>query len=385
MNILVVDDDPTTLRLLERSMAKWGYQVVTAENGRQAIECVEKASVDLIVSDWLMPEMNGLELCERIRQLDLKRYIYIILISALDTRMDVVRGLEGGVDDYIAKPVNLDELKARLEIGARIIKLERELNQKYRTIKRNYYQTIHMFMQLLETYDKSLGGHSRRVGALALRLAKRHPDISPEDYPVIEASGLLHDIGLIGLPAALLTQSITEMPGDDKKLYWSHPERGEMILNQVDLLRPVAKIVRLHHEQVNGRGFPDGVSEDEIPLSATAVGSASIYDGLRHHRKIPLGKIPEQLQQMRGYQLPPAFVDLLIEINLEEIEEEARQTEREVEIEELEPGMVLAGDVHMRSGAFVMAADTRIDAAVIEKLKQYLDLGNIGNGVFIKK
>ncbi len=385
MNILVVDDDATTLRLLERSLTKWNHRTFTAGNGRQALEFAETKTVDLVVSDWLMPEMNGLELCARIRELSHKRYVYFILISAQDTRMDVVRGLEGGVDDYITKPVNLDELKARLDIGLRVLNLERELNQKYLAIKRNYYQMIHMFTQFLETYDRKLGGHSRRVGDLSLRLAVRHPDISPEDYPVVEASGQLHDVGLIGLPPVLLTCNITELPGDEKKQYWTHPERGEAILNQIDLLRPVARIVRLHHEQVNGRGFPDGVSGDDFPPTAEVVSAASIYDGLRYHRQVPLDKIAEQLQQMRGYQLSSAMVDLLIAINLEEIEAEAQRTEWKVEIEELEPGMVLAGDVYMRSGAFVMAANTCIDAPAIEKLRRYNELGNIGNGVFIKK
>ncbi len=385
MNILVVDDDASTLSLLEKSMTRWGYSVRKANNGRQAIDIVHSEHIDLLVSDWLMPEINGLDLCGKVRSLNLSHYIYIILISAQDTRMDVVRGLEGGVDDFITKPVNLDELRARMEIGARIIKLERELNQKYRTIKNNYYQTIHMFTQFLEIYDKDLGGHSRRVGKLALKLAKRHAGIQPEDYPIIEASGMLHDIGLIGLPRALVKKSLTEMTGDEKKLYRSHPERGETVLNQVDLLRPVAKIVRMHHEQVNGRGFPDGATSDQIPLEASVVNAASIYDNLRHFRKLALAHIPEKLQQMRGYQLDATLVDLLLEVNMEEMQEDAKQTEIEKEIDELKAGMKLSRDVCMRTGAFFMATDTRIDSAAIAKLKQYYELGNIASTVFIHK
>jgi putative two-component system response regulator len=385
MNILVVDDDATTLSLLEKSMAKWGYSVKKAVNGQQAIDVMHSDHVDLLVSDWLMPEMNGLDLCEKVRALDLPHYTYIILISAQDTRMDVVRGLEGGVDDYITKPLNLDELRARMEIGARIIKLERELNQKYRTIKRNYYQTLHMFTQLLETYNKALGSHSRRVGELSLALAKRHAGIMPEDYLVIEAAGMLHDIGLIGLPDELVLKSHIEMTGDEINMYRSHPERGEIILNQIDLLRPVAKIVRMHHEQVNGRGFPDGLKASQIPLAALVVSAASIYDNLRNVQKLDFEQIPEHLQPMRGYQIDPILVDMLLEINMENMEEDAKLTELEVDIDDLEPGMVLSRDVRMRSGAFFMASDTRIDSTAIDKLKQYYELGNIGNTVFINK
>ncbi|MEJ2158489.1 MAG: response regulator [Desulfobacteraceae bacterium] len=385
MHILLVDDDTTTLSLLEKSLTKWGYTITTAENGIQAVEQLQHNPIDMIVSDWLMPEMDGLALCEKVRSLDLHRYIYIILISAQDTRTDIVRGLEGGVDDYITKPLNPDELRARLEIGARVIKLERELNQKFLAIKRNYYQSLHMFTQLLETYHSELGGHSRRVGELSLELAKRHPDIRPEDYPIIEAAGMLHDVGLIGLPGALVEKSIPEMNGDEKKLYYSHPERGEMILNQIDLLRPVAALVRLHHEQPNGRGFPDGLSKEQIPLGALVVSAASHFDNMAHRQKLKFEDISNKIQQLRGYQLPSGLVDLLLDINLENAEAESKRNFKAVDIEDLKPGMVLASDVHMKTGAFVMAADTRIDDEAIGKLKRYYELGNISSNVFISK
>jgi putative two-component system response regulator len=385
MKILVAEDDATTLSLLEKSMAKWGYVVQTAQNGLEALDLLGSTQIDIVVSDWLLPEINGFELCEKIRALPLSHYVYTILISDQDARVDVVRGLEDGVDDYITKPLNVDELQARMEIGARIIKLERELNQKYRTIRNHYYQTLQMFTQLLETYNKALGGHSRRVGRLALLLAKRHAGVRPEDYPVIEAAGLLHDIGLVGFPGELVSKSLVEMTGDEKALYRSHPERGEAILMQVDLLRPVAKLVRMHHEQANGRGFPDGLTDSQIPLAASVVNAASCYDHLCSVQKIRLKKIPEQLQHMRGYQLDPELVDLLLEYNIEQMQEDAKLTELDVEIDDLEPGMVLSRDVRMRTGAFFMGSDTTIDAAIIAKLKQYYELGNIASTVFINK
>lgn len=385
MQVLVVDDDASTLALLEKSFTKWGYDTLTAGNGRQAMEVLSSNRIDMVVSDWVMPEMNGLELSRKIRGMELKYYIYIILISAQDTRMDVVRGLESGVDDYLAKPMNMDELRARMEIGVRIIKLERELNQKFIAIKRNYYQTIHMYTQLLETYNEKLGGHGRRVGELALKLAKAHAGVSSEEYAIVEAAGMLHDIGLVGLPETLVTKRRIEFTGEEQALYRSHPSRGEAILNHIDLLKPVARIVRMHHEQHNGRGFPDGLAGEQIPLAARLVGAASIYDGLVHQEGIPLDQLPEHLQQYRGYQLDSPLVDLLLEISLREIEAEAMRVDMELCLEDLLPGMVLATDVRMKTGAFVMAADTCLEESSIEKLKRYHELGNISDKVFIRK
>ncbi len=385
MNVLLVDDDSKTLSLLGKAMSRCGHTIFMAENAQLALDHICNDGIDIIISGWLTPEMNGLQLCQKIRSLDLKRYVYFMLINARQKCLDIVRGLQCGVDDYMTIPINLDELQARVDIGARIIKLERELNQKYLAIKRNYYQSIHLLTQLLETYSKKLGGHSRRVGRYALQLANRHPDVQPEDFPVVEAAGLLHDIGLIGLPEALVTKSIPEMTGDEKRDYHTHPERGELILNQVDLLRPVARIVRMHHEQPNGRGFPDGLTDKQLPIAAAVVGAASIYDHLVQHQKVPLDKIAERLQQYRGYQISTDLVDLLLEINLDRIEEEAKRTFRKIDIEELQAGMILANDISIRTGAFVMGADTCIDASAIEKLKRYHELGNISRNVFIKK
>ena len=385
MQVLLVDDDASTLALLEKSLTKWGYTPLTAANGRQALEVMAGNRIDMVVSDWVMPEMNGLELSRKIREVESKHYIYIILISAQDTRMDVVRGLESGVDDYLTKPMNLDELKARMENGVRIIKLERELNQKFIAIKRNYYQTIHMFTQLLETYNEKLGGHCRRVGELALKMAKAHSGVSAEDYPVIQAAGMLHDIGLVGLPETLLTKRRIEFNGEEQDLYRSHSARGEAVLQHIDLLKPVARIVRMHHEQHNGRGFPDGLTGDKMPLAARLVGAASIYDNLLHQERIPLDMLSEHLQQYRGYQLESALVDLLLDINLQDIEEEAKRVDMELVLDELKPDMVLATDVRMKTGAFVMAAGTCLDENTIEKLKRYHELGNISDRVFIRK
>ena len=115
------------------------------------------------------------------------------------------------------------------------------------------------------------------------------------------------------------------------------------------------------------------------------VGAASIYDHLVYHQRIPLNQIPEHLQPYRGYQTASDLVDLVLEINLEEMQAEAKRTFKEIDIEELRSGMVLAADIRMRTGAFVMGSGTCIDTSLITKLKHYYELGNISSNVFIKK
>ncbi len=133
--ILLVDDDPFIIRVLSDSLTDTGYSVITAKNGREALELIERGDYPLILSDWVMPEMDGIELCKRIRSSQSPRYTYIILLTSLDTRDNIIFGLESGADDYLVKPVHPAELTARLKTARRIIDLERSLKKSLEEIK----------------------------------------------------------------------------------------------------------------------------------------------------------------------------------------------------------------------------------------------------------
>jgi HD-GYP domain-containing protein (c-di-GMP phosphodiesterase class II) len=263
--------------------------------------------------------------------------------------------------------------------------LEKELNKKYDLIEKNYFQTIRMFIQLIESFDEQLGGHSRRVGALALKLAKRHPLIQDTDFLTVETAGLLHDIGMVGLSNDILNKRRNEMIGDEQQQYQSHSIRGEVILNEIEMLRPIAKLVRMHHEQFNGRGFPDGLDGSQIPLLAQIISAASIYDNFVFRGKIKLKDIPDNLQRIRGYQLDPELIELLLEYNLSEIQKEADKNYIRVESDDLKEGMILASDIRMKSGAMIMPAGTKLTFHGISKLQSYVEMAIISKEIFIKK
>jgi response regulator RpfG family c-di-GMP phosphodiesterase len=385
MKIILADDDKVSLELLQRQILLWGYSVATASNGEQAWHMLQAEPISILVSDWLMPEMDGLTLCRNIRSFDFKHYVYIILISGQDTRQDIVEGLEAGADDFLTKPINLAEFRARLQIAARVVNLEAALNQRYKEIESSYYQTLQMFTQLMEGFDETLGGHCLRVSRLARKLATLHPTVEEVDYDHVEAAGLLHDIGMVGLSSELLTKRRTEMCGDEQQQFQSHPVRSELLLSNIDMLHPVATIVRAHHEQYNGRGFPDNLAGSDIPMAAQLVSAASIYDNLRHRGQVSYEAIPDHLQRLRGYQLSPELTDLLLDLNLQLMKKEQARTDMPLPLEQLEEGMVLAADVRMKTGAIVMAADTPLSHHHIEKLKGYLTLGNIHDQVIVYK
>ncbi len=385
MNILLADDDLVTLRLLEKHIQSWDHDIYAAQNGLDAWDIASTTDIDMVITDWNMPGLDGLELCQRIRNADLPGYVYLIIVSAKDTNRDIVTGLRGGIDDYITKPFDFNELRERIETGARIVTLERELRSKYDIIEKNYYQTIRMFSNLIEVFNEDLGGHCRRVAETALRMAKRLPQLDENDYPLIEAGGLLHDIGMVGFPNHMLLKKTIELPGDEMLLYKSHPVQGEMIVKEIEFLQPVSKIIRLHHEQVNGRGFPDGLSGDQIPLPVKIISTASTYDSLVHKWEYSFEEVPERLMLQKGYQLDPDIVDLVLEINIENMRAEKKRNYTHVSLENLVEGMVLAESIRRNTGTLLMPVETVITAATLEKIMKYSELGTIGNAVMVYK
>lgn len=383
MQILVVDDDQMILELIEHHIILWGFNTCTASNGLDAWAILESQQIDVVICDWIIPGIDGVELCRKIRSTDFERYIYFIIISGQNLKQNVVNGLEAGADDYVSKPIDFDVLRARVGIGQRIVRLEKNRRDRYERMASNFYQTISMFGQLMEVFDEDLGGHARRVANFSLAIAKHHPLVNEDDYPIVEAAGLLHDIGMLGLPSGILAKKRTEMRGNEQKLYQSHPVQGEQILKPIAFLEPVARLIRAHHEQYNGRGFPDGLAGDDIPILAQIVSAASIYDNLATKANVSFEDIPERLQQMKGYQLSVALVDVLLEFNLEILQQESKKQHLELTLDELREGMLLAQSVRKKSGAILVPAQTEMTAYGIEKLKNYHQVEIIGNKVSI--
>jgi response regulator RpfG family c-di-GMP phosphodiesterase len=385
MNILVIDNNPATLRQHKLNIKNWGHNVSSSDNWLQACSMLESTTIDIIICDLVMPEMDSLDFCRMIRSKDFNQYIYFIIISPGNNHEAIIQATEAGADDYLVKPVCYDELRSRMDIGSRIVNFEKEAICKDEELEKNYYQTLRTFTSLIEVFSKDLGGHCRRVAGLSLILAKKCTEIPVEEYRVIEAAALLHDIGMIGLPNEIFSSKRTELKGEEKNQYLSHPERGELILQEIEFLHPAAKIVRAHHEQYNGKGFPDGLQGDELPLHAQIVSAASIYDNIVNRGAISLGDIPGMLHRLSSYQLDPEIVNYLLEINMENIQEENRKDYLEISLDDLKKGMVLTRDVRMKTGAIIMPANTELTIYNIEKLRTYRALKHFEQNVFILK
>jgi len=269
--VLAVDDNEQNLQLLEEYLSQWGYDVVLARDGREALTLYPQTNPSIIVLDVMMPVMDGYEACMRIKQQPGGRTLPILMLTALTGTDDKIRALDCGADDFLNKPINKDELRTRIRSLIKIRNLRKELDSS-----ENIIMTL---TTALENKDARAGGHVHRVAEYASRLAEKL-GMSRDEKETIVKGALLHDVGKIGVPDAILAKA---SPTDEELgRLREHTRMGASILEPMKTFRPFVPIVRWHHERFDGRGYPDGLRGDEIPLEAQVVAIANRFDNIMH-------------------------------------------------------------------------------------------------------
>lgn len=273
--VLLVDDDPRNVKLLEAYLLPLDYEIVKAYSGKEALDVTEKTEVDLILLDLMMPGMDGYEVCRRLKSLESTRMIPIILITALDDGDAKVRGIEAGADDFITKPPNKEELLARTKS---LIKV-RKLNKNLTSIE----SVLFSLASAVEAKDSYTEGHTKRVANLAVTLGK-NIGLTDQEINALKLGGILHDVGKIGVPGRILNK-----PGPLDEEEWqammNHTELGYRIcLPLMKTLGPALDVVRHHHEKLSGDGYPDRIKGDEISMPARVMAVVDIYDALITNR-----------------------------------------------------------------------------------------------------
>ena len=269
--VLAVDDNEQNLQLLEEYLSTWGYDVVMARDGREALQLFPEINPSVIVLDVMMPVMDGYEACGLIKEQPGGRTIPILMLTALTGTEDKIKALECGADDFLNKPINKDELRTRIRSLIRIRALRQELDSS-----ENIILTL---TNALANKDPRSGGHVERVAAYAARLSDKL-GMSRDERETIVKGALLHDIGMIGVPDALLAKQ--ELTAEERALKATHAQVGASILDPMTSFRPFVPMVRWHHERKDGRGYPDGLAGDAIPLEAQIVALANRYDEIRN-------------------------------------------------------------------------------------------------------
>ncbi|MFM8272810.1 MAG: HD domain-containing phosphohydrolase [Gemmata sp.] len=265
MKVLVADDNDSDRRSLLEVIAGCGWEGTAVADGEAAWSVLAGSDPPRIVLlDWVGPRVGGPAVCRRMRQAPRPEPTYVIALTA-GGGADA-GPLAGGADDFVAKPVDPQELAARLRAAHRILDL------------RGLESVIFSFARAVDEKNPYTRGHSERVRRVALALAERL------GLPAAEADRLrrgaaLHDIGMIAVPDALLN-SAGPLASEQYDLIKRHPERGAQMLEGVEPLRDLVPLVRWHHERLDGRGYPDGLSGSEVPALVRVLSVADVYDAL---------------------------------------------------------------------------------------------------------
>jgi len=322
VRVLIVDDDEIALELLGAAIASAGYEVSTASDGCEALEILRTGVFRVVITDWEMPNMNGIELCRKIRERQSSSYVYVILVTSREGAQHVVEGLDSGADDFISKPFHPAELALRVRSGMRMLSME------------SCDVTIFTLAKLAESRSAETGAHLERIREYCRVLAERlshhpkfHEEIDADYINLIYRTSPLHDIGKVGVPDSVLLKS-GPLTDDEFQTMKLHVRLGAETLEaaagvqpDAEFLRMAREIVQTHHERYDGSGYPQGLVGDEIPLCGRIVALADVYDALTARRVYQNTLVHDLARaiilESRGVHFDPDVVDAFLEAETE--------------------------------------------------------------------
>lgn len=273
-HILIVDDNPSMVYLLSTMLRGEGYRVGTARDGQEGLDYATRQQPDLVLLDLELPRVKGDEVCRRLKSHSGTRSIPVIMITGQSTLQSKADACGYGADDFLPKPFHQLEVATRCRSLLRIKRLIEE---------RDSAETVVFALaRTVEAKSPYTLGHSERVMQHSLCLA-RALGVAEAECEVLQKGALLHDIGKISIPDAILDKPDRLTP-EEFRMVQQHPMQGVRIIEPLRSLRETLPLIRWHHERMDGQGYPDGLTGDAIPLLVRVLSVADVYDALASDR-----------------------------------------------------------------------------------------------------
>ena len=325
-HILVVDDDEMNLLIAKRILSKY-FDVATVMSGKEAFTYLEVNPVDLILLDICMPEMDGFMFMKLIKERVGLKDIPIICLTADNEEESEVKCFELGAVDFITKPfvdqIMFQRTSRTLELPLLQKELQQEVERKTQKLDKRSRQLKRMTNQVMKTLagtidakDKYTNGHSVRVAQYSAMIAAEM-NMSRDEQDNIYYIGLLHDIGKIGVPDDIINKT-TKLTDEEYAIIKTHPVIGSEILEKMSELPDIMVGARWHHERYDGKGYPDGLAGENIPLVARIIGVADAYDAMSSTRSyrgvLPQEVIRQEIEKGSGTQFDPAIATIMIQL-----------------------------------------------------------------------
>ena len=268
--VLVVDDAPANIALLQRLLARDGYEVLTATNGHEALQMVHQQRPDIVLSDVVMPGGDGLTLCRALKADPGTRLVPVVLLTSFESRDERLSGIDAGADDFVHKPFDTQELRARVRSLLRLKRYTDDLDSAEAAIV--------SLALAVEARDVTTDGHCQRLAMYATDLGRRI-GLDAEDLSALRRGGVLHDLGKVAIPDAILLKPSHLTPAEFEQMKL-HTVVGDRICRGLRLLQKVRPVVRHHHERLDGSGYPDGLRGGQVSLLAQIIGIVDVFDAL---------------------------------------------------------------------------------------------------------
>ncbi|MBI3722394.1 response regulator [bacterium] len=281
--VLVVEDNGRSLQLLRDLLTQEGYEVSTAADGEEALARIGEKKPDCVLCDLVMPKMDGYEVVRRMKGLEETRLIPIIVVTGLADLSHKLTAIEAGADDFLTKPYNVLEVTARVRSLVRMKRLNDALESAS--------NVVFALARAIEAKDNYTQGHGERVAEYAVLLAL-HVGLPRNEIDAVRKGGVLHDVGKIGCPDAILNKP-GPLTADEFEIVKRHPTHGWDICQHLKSVADALPCIRWHHEKLDGSGYPDALGGNEIPLPVRIMSIADVYDALATARAYKPAFAPE--------------------------------------------------------------------------------------------
>ncbi|KPJ88413.1 MAG: hypothetical protein AMS17_05575 [Spirochaetes bacterium DG_61] len=420
--ILFVDDEVNTLSAFKRIFFNHDeLEIFTARDGVEGLKILGlNNDIDLVISDMRMPQLKGSDFLTYVKD-KYPNVLRIMLTGYADMSTTLEAINKGEVYRFLTKPWNDDDLKITVlksleyadlrkrneEMSKIIWRKNRELKMlnesledkvKKRTsqlekaieklkemtevLKQNFQEVIVLLTGIISLFHKDLAAHSKRVAGLAEALCNKLA-IDNEEKEIIIQAAFLHDIGLVGASEEIYSGNIDKLDEKSRNFYLYHPVIGEKIVGAVKTLRKIARIIRFHHEEYNGTGFPDKLRNGRIPLGAQIIKIASDFDDFRFKRGLSIDDALKAIKEGSYKSYDPDIVNTFMKIQSDSSTQQKSPITR-IKVKDLQPGMYLIDEITLENGVLLVPKGVLIEEVILKKIKTFSSLLRLDREVEIK-
>ncbi|MEJ2586885.1 MAG: response regulator [Deltaproteobacteria bacterium] len=320
IHVLVVDDEEPIRDLIQEGVRRCGYECSVAADAFEALEMMKETETDLVITDIMMPGMDGIELSSKIKE---TYGADVIAITGFVEEYSYNTVMDMGVSDFMEKPVSIHELELRL---ARVVRersnikkrrqAEKDLRESLEKLRVVMESVVEAMALAIEKRDPYTSGHQKRVAMVADAIANQM-GLPDEEVNGVRVAAMVHDIGKISIPGEILSKP-GELTDIEMSLIREHPRSGYDILKGIDFPWPVSEMVIQHHERLDGSGYPDGLTSDAIHLGAKILGVADTVEAMISHRpyraSLGLDKALDEIRKNKNKLYDPDVVDACVAV-----------------------------------------------------------------------